>query len=123
MTFYDVMAHSAPHDLVAHEVISGFPLTRYTADLLHANSEKNAITLVFLQLLSEYRDTFIEKKFGYQASELVRQKAAEVIAGTSSAAELDSYCLKNGYNPGSLADIMISGLYIALEEGWEWEKT
>ena len=121
MTFYDVMAYSAPHDLVAREICSGFPLTRYTADLLLASREKNKISGVFLRLLSEYPDTFIAKKYGESASEKVRDNAVKVMKGEMSSAELDSYCHENGYNPGSLADIMISGLYIALGEGWEWE--
>ncbi|OQA57970.1 MAG: ATP:dephospho-CoA triphosphoribosyl transferase [Euryarchaeota archaeon ADurb.Bin294] len=122
MTFFDVMEYSAPHDLVAREITQGFPLTRYTADLLitHQN-EINPISKVFLKLLSEYPDTFIAKKFGVSASELVREKAAQVLAGKIRSAQLDEFCLDNGYNPGSLADIMISGLYVALGEGWEWD--
>ncbi|HQC00687.1 MAG TPA: triphosphoribosyl-dephospho-CoA synthase, partial [Methanospirillum sp.] len=61
------------------------------------------------------------KKFGATASELVRERAAMVVAGKMSSSELDEFCLDNGYNPGSLADIMISGLFVALGEGWEWE--
>ena len=44
-----------------------------------------------------------------------------VLTGKMSSSELDEFCLDNGYNPGSLADIMISGLFVALGEGWEWE--
>ncbi|OQB39156.1 MAG: ATP:dephospho-CoA triphosphoribosyl transferase [Euryarchaeota archaeon ADurb.Bin165] len=122
MTFYDVMDYSSPHDLVAGELTRGFPLTRYTADLLiHYQEERNAISKVFLKLLSEFPDTFIAKKYGATASELVRERAAMVVAGKMSSSELDEFCLDNGYNPGSLADIMISGLFVALGEGWEWE--
>ena len=73
------------------------------------------------EFLSEYPDTFIAKKFGDAASECVRAKAADVRAGRMTTAELDEFCLDHGYNPGSLADIMIAGLYIALGEGWEWD--
>ncbi len=122
MTFFDIMEYSAPHDLVASEITNGFHLTRYTADLLIRNqNEQNPISKVFLSLLSQYPDTFIAKKYGDAASELVREQAARVVAGEISAAALDDFCLENGYNPGSLADIMISGLYIALGEGWEWD--
>lgn len=122
MTFFDVMTYSAPHDLVAREITNGYSLTRYTANLLFACKDKNPISIVFLQLLSEYPDTFIAKKFGQEASDFVRTKAIEVIEGKMSPSELDLFCLEHGYNPGSLADIMISGLYIALEEGWEWDR-
>lgn len=122
MTFFDVMTYSAPHDLVADEIVNGFVLTRYTADLLKICSDKNPISKVFLQLLSEYPDTFIAKKYGLDASVTVQKKAQLVINGKMSPQELDLFCLECGYNPGSLADIMISGLYIALGEGWEWDR-
>ncbi|NLW75782.1 MAG: triphosphoribosyl-dephospho-CoA synthase, partial [Methanomicrobiales archaeon] len=122
MTFFDVMKYSSPHDLVAKEIISGFPLTRYTADLLFSShNDKCQISQVFLTLLSEYPDTFIAKKFGSHASEKVRDMAIMVKKGSMTLEELDNYCLMNGYNPGSLADIMISGIYIALGEGWQWD--
>jgi len=122
MTLFQVLEHSAPHDMVAEEFITGFPLTRYTADLLQQyESESHQISAVFLKLLSEYPDTFIAKKYGMEASLEGKQKASHVLDGTMSAEELDNFCLKNGYNPGSLADIMIAGIYIALGEGWKWD--
>jgi len=122
MTLFQVMEYSSKQDMVAKEFVSGFPLTRYTADLLHSCSQdESPLTTVFLQILSEFPDTFIAKKFGEDVSELIRQRAAEVRAGSMSAKDLDVFCLKNGYNPGSLADIMISGLYIAMGEGWSWD--
>ncbi|MDD1723612.1 MAG: triphosphoribosyl-dephospho-CoA synthase [Methanospirillum sp.] len=122
MTLFEVMKHSSPHDMVAREFISGFPLTRYTADLLYAHREKeHPISHVFLLLLSEYPDTFIAKKYGNEISELVRMKAADVRAGKMEPRVFDEYCIGNGYNPGSLADIMIAGLYVAIGEGWEWD--
>ncbi len=122
MTFFDVMAYSAPHDLVAREIVEGYPITQHTADLLiSVQTAKNPISDVFLTLLSEYPDSFIAKKFGETASELVREKAAHVKAGLMSIRELDEFCLVKGYNPGSLADIMIAGLYVALGDGWRWD--
>lgn len=122
MTFFDVMAYSAPHDLVAREIVEGFLLTRETADLLLSCKDKNPISKVFLELLAKYPDTFIAKKYGEKASEQVRDYAIKVRNGEMTTGELDEFCLENGFNPGSLADIMISGLFIALGEGWEWEQ-
>lgn len=122
MTLFQVMEHSAPYDMVAEEFIAGFPLTRYTADLLRKyESSHHPISTVFLKLLSEYPDTFIAKKFGINAALEVQQKASSVVEGTISIEDLDDFCLEKGYNPGSLADIMIAGIYIALGEGWKWE--
>ena len=122
ITLFQVMEHSAPHDMVAEEFITEFPLTRYTADLLHKHESLcNPISTVFLKLLSEYPDTFIAKKYGMEAALEVKQKASQVFDGTMSAEELDDFCLNNGYNPGSLADIMIAGIFVALGEGWKWD--
>lgn len=123
MTLYDVMAYSAPLDMVAGEWVSGFVLTRKTADLLKEDGRgREAISSVFLWLLAKEPDTFIAKKFGRERAERVRDQAIQVLAGQVSHEEFDEYCLRESINPGSLADIMIAGIYIALGEGWEWDR-
>jgi triphosphoribosyl-dephospho-CoA synthase len=122
MTLFDVMAHSAPQDMVAREWTGGFALTRKTADLLKEDGRgREAVSSVFLWLLAEEPDTFIAKKFGYDRSCQVRDQAIQVLAGQISYSDFDEYCLRESINPGSLADIMIAGLFIALIEGWEWD--
>ncbi len=123
MTLYDVMAYSAPNDMVAGEWVSGFSLTRKTADLLKEDGRgREAISSVFLWLLAKEPDTFIAKKFGKERAERVRDQAIQVLAGQISHDEFDEYCIRESINPGSLADIMIAGIYVALREGWEWDQ-
>lgn len=123
MTLYDVMAYSAPNDMVAREWTSGFALTRRTADLLKEDAGgREAISRVFLSLMAREPDTFIGKKFTLQRSEEVRLLAGKVVSNEMTLQEFDEYCIAEGINPGSLADIMIAGLFVALSEGWEWDR-
>jgi triphosphoribosyl-dephospho-CoA synthase len=123
MTLYDVMAHSAPHDMVAREWTDGFRLTRQTADaLFDHHGTADIIPVIFLDLLSTETDTFIEKKFGTKVAREIRDEALRVKRGELSLEALDDRCIREGINPGSLADIMIAGIYLALTEGWEWDR-
>lgn len=122
ITMYDVMAYSAPHDMVAREWTNGFALTRQAADmLLHGNGGVRAIPAMFLALMAGHPDTFIAKKFDEATAEQVMYKAREVLDGRRGLAEFDEECIRAGINPGSLADICIAGIFTALLEGWKWD--
>lgn len=117
------MVHSAENDMVAREWTNGFMLTRMTADLLKNDGRgRSAISSVFLRLLVHEPDTFIAKKFGYLRACEVQKLACTVTAGEMTLMEFDRYCINEGINPGSLADIMIAGLFVAIGEGWEWDR-
>ena len=123
MTLLDVMQHSAPHDMVAREWTNGFVLTRRGADLLHQIGEgRAAIVEMFLTLLATEPDTFIIKKHGRAVAEEVLFKAREVLDGKKVLDTFDAECIAAGINPGSLADITIAAIYVALTEGWEWDS-
>jgi triphosphoribosyl-dephospho-CoA synthase len=48
-------------------------------------------------------------------------RARDVLDGNVAIETFDAECIIRGINPGSIADIMIAAIYIALGEGWEWE--
>ena len=122
MTLADIMAYSAPRDMVAREWTNGFRLTRRSADLLHAHGHgREAIVKAFLDLLASEPDTFIAKKHGMETAEKTMRCAAEVLDGGRDLAAFDAECIREGINPGSLADITIAGIYVALGEGWQWD--
>lgn len=89
-----------------------------------------AIVYTFLKLLSRHKDTFIETKFDKATAEYVSSRADEILsaweasndAGDFAALlpavqEFDSELLRKRINPGSTADIIIAGLFIALLGG------
>ena len=122
MTLADVMAYSAPRDMVAREWTNGFALTRRCADLLHAHGcGRESVVAAFLDLLASEPDTFIAKKHGEAVAEKTMRAAAEVLDGRRDLAAFDAECVSAGINPGSIADIAIAGIYVALGEGWQWD--
>jgi triphosphoribosyl-dephospho-CoA synthase len=122
LTLLGVMEHSREHDMVAREWTNGFALTGRAAGLLHESGcGRRGVVEAFLRLLSSEIDTFIVKEHGALVADEVRRRAGEVLAGREDLAAFDEDCIARGINPGSLADILIAGIYIALGEGWEWD--
>ena len=122
MTLKDVMAYSAPRDMVCREWENGFSLTRRFADRLIAlNNGARGISPAFIELMADAPDTFIAKKFGELVAEETMSRAAAVCRGELSIVTFDEECINAGINPGSLADIAIAGIYLALTEGWRWD--
>jgi triphosphoribosyl-dephospho-CoA synthase len=123
MTLHDVMHHSSPHDMVAREWVMGFPLTRRAADLLKQYGPgREAIVKTFVTLLATEPDTFIIKKHGIAIAEEVLISAQQVLDGKRTVEDFDADCIMRDINPGSTADIIIAGIYIALGEGWQWDS-
>jgi triphosphoribosyl-dephospho-CoA synthase len=121
MTLYDIMAYSASRDMVAREWTNGFALTRKAADYLEEGAGRQAIVSAFLRLLSEEIDTFVVKKHGTEVAEGTRKEAQKVLEGNRDLEGFDEECLQKGINPGSIADLIIAGIYVALGEGWQWD--
>lgn len=123
ITLLEVMRHSAANDMVAREWVTGFPLTRRGADLLRQfGPGRQAIVNTFLTLLASETDTFIIKKHGTAVAEETLLHAREVLDCKRALVDFDADCIERDINPGSIADILIASLFIALGEGWSWES-
>ncbi|WML68297.1 MAG: hypothetical protein METHP_01907 [Methanoregula sp. SKADARSKE-2] len=123
MTLLDVMEHSAANDMVAREWVTGFPLTRRGADLLEQFGPGRAsIVRMFLSLLASEPDTFIIKKHGVAVARETMEAAWDVLDGRRTPENFDAECIARNINPGSIADITIAAIFIALGEGWSWES-
>jgi len=123
MNLLDIMQHSAANDMVAREWVNGFSLTRRGADLLkELGPGRASIVRTFLTLLATEPDTFIIKKHGLGVAQETMMAARDVLDGRRTVEDLDGECICRGINPGSIADILIAALYIAMGEGWSWES-
>jgi triphosphoribosyl-dephospho-CoA synthase len=123
MTLLDVMQHSAKNDMIAREWVTGFPVTRRGADFLKTlGSGREAIVQAFLALLAQEPDTFIIKEHGTSVAQRVVMQARNVLDGNVSLESFDAECIRDGINPGSIADVMIAAIYLALGEGWQWDS-
>lgn len=113
--------------------------TKYQVLNCSSTGINEAIVYTFLKLLSRHRDTFIQTKFDKDTADYVSFRAGEILSvwesssghmtGDSSdmtrdissllsaAQEFDHELLKKRINPGSTADIVIAGLFIALLGG------
>jgi triphosphoribosyl-dephospho-CoA synthase len=117
------MRHSSANDMVAREWVTGFPLTRRGADLFrHFGPGRQAIVNTFLTLLAAEPDTFIIKKHGLTVAQEVMARARDVLEGMYSLEDFDADCIERDINPGSIADIIIASIFIALGEGWNWDS-
>lgn len=90
-----------------------------------------AVVYTFLKLLSRHRDTFIQTKFDPETADYVSSRAGEILSSWETSGktakdfasilpkvqDFDSELLEKRINPGSTADIIIAGLFIALLGG------
>ena len=108
--------------MIAREWVTGFPLTRRGADLLKTfGNGREAIVQTFLTMLASELDTFIIKEHGIEIAQRTVFQARNVLDGRVPVETFDAECIEKGINPGSIADIVIAAIYIALGEGWEWD--
>jgi len=73
-------------------------------------------------LLSKFLDPLVIAKHGRDIAEYVRERASEVLIsldkGYLKAVEkFDEELIERGINPGSIADLTVVAIYLALKEG------
>jgi triphosphoribosyl-dephospho-CoA synthase len=119
VSLIDVMELSAPYDGVAQEWVGGFTRSFRASELIQRGDGtvlENAASC-FLELLAEEPDTFITKQHDEETAHAVTDRAASVLAGESTPAVFADELVDEEINPGTTADIIASGLFIALERG------
>jgi len=125
------MEMAPKENFIAAELVNGYELSIRGSRLIFDYFERfrdpnKAIVLTFVTFLSELLDPLIIAKKGIKCAEKVRNLARsslEFFKETENFAvfyELDSKILKIGVNPGSVADLVISSIYLSLSEGWIW---
>ncbi len=121
MTMLDVMSLSAKNDMVAREWVDGFRRSFEAADRIttkrRTGTMNDATVLSYLELLAEEPDTFIAKKYDMEKARYVQRLAVDVLERRMTLMELSSRLYVERINPGSTADIIIAGLFIALLNG------
>ncbi|WP_456366228.1 triphosphoribosyl-dephospho-CoA synthase [Thermococcus sp.] len=114
---------SCGRELVFCEWLDDYSLSYKTADrlmkLLGELPFEEAVARTFVELMAKREDTLIARKAGHREAELVRRKAAEVLAGRLKLEELDAFLRERGdlRNPGSLADVVAISLSLLALSG------
>lgn len=121
LTLEDVMAESADVDGLAVEWTEGFPRTFETARRIEERDGPvtEQAARIFLELLAEEVDTFVVTQHDVATAREVRDRAAAVLDGEEDAQDLAAEFVDREINPGTTADIIAGGLFVALENGLE----
>jgi len=121
ITMFDIMQISAKNDMVAREWVDGFRRSFEAAEKIYSKRKfstmNDATVLTYLELLAEEPDTFIAKKYNMDKALYVQGLAIDVLERRMTLEELSRRLFIEKINPGSTADIVIAGLFIALLNG------
>lgn len=120
LTLADVLALGDDEDDVAREWSTGFERSFRTADRIVelAGPISSRAARAHLELLAERPDTLVAKQHGSATAERVRERAEELLDAEVEAVDAFADSLvKKGVNPGTTADIVAAGLFLALERG------
>jgi triphosphoribosyl-dephospho-CoA synthase len=147
VSLYDLMVIAQGYDMIAREWTSGFTRCAECAEMITdgmkgklpglAADINDVIVYTFLSILSRNEDTFIATKSGTETALYVSGLARSIIERIENLhevhkiynsehefdiikpliIEMDRELLQKKINPGSTADIIIAGLFIALLGG------
>lgn len=125
MNVYEWMKLAPKENLIASEILNGYPRSVEGAKfLLDSDGKANdAIVLLYHQMLASYPDTLIISKFGLEKAIEVMKLARKAVEANefNEFRKLDEFLLKNRLNPGTIADLTASSIYLAFLEGWKIE--
>jgi len=121
LTLEAVMERSADRDGIAAEWTGGFEWTFELARVIEGGEGPvtDRAAAAFLALLSRELDTFVITKHDRETAYEVRRRANAVLEGEESVHTFAADLVEREINPGTTADIVAGGLFVALERGLE----
>ncbi|PSP95283.1 triphosphoribosyl-dephospho-CoA synthase [Halobacteriales archaeon QS_4_62_28] len=119
LTLEAIMRRSADIDDIAAEWVGGFERAFDAADRIQATEGPvpDRASTVFIELLAERPDTFIVTRQDSETATDVMHRARAVLDGETDADELAETFMQRDINPGTTADLVAGGLFVALERG------
>jgi triphosphoribosyl-dephospho-CoA synthase len=128
-TLRDVMCLAADHDSVASEYANDFCITLDTAVPAlqtfwkQCTNWEEAVIRLQLRLMSDFPDTLIARKCGMEEAQQSAMRANEVLKADdfkTNLSKLDSWLRLHGNqrNPGTTADLIVAGLFVAMRDGF-----
>lgn len=125
LNVYDWMKLSPKENLIASELLSGYPISLSGANFILSSEHgvNETIVLLYHKLLSEHLDSLIIAKKGLEVAKEVMGLARKAFDSGSfeEFRKLDDFLIKARINPGTIADLVASSIYLALVEGWKVE--
>ncbi len=124
LTLYDAMELGADTDGVSHEWTHGFERAFAVADRIEEvnGGISGRAAQVYLEQLAHEPDTFVVKHHGKKTAESVLVRAQEALQEAKEGnpelvTAFAESLVDDGINPGTTADIIAGGLFVALERG------
>lgn len=119
LTLLDVMALGDSEDDVAREWTGGFERSFTIADRLEelSGALSDRAAAVFCEQLAEHPDTLVSKKHGKEVAREASEAVADALDDKSELEAVAETFTERGVNPGTTADLVAAGLFIALERG------
>lgn len=121
VNLYEWMSAAPKENLIARELISGYPISLEGANfLLQSELETNErVVWLYHSLLAKYPDPLIIAKSDAFTAKRVMELARKALE-SGKFDELDRWLLSQRLNPGTIADLVASSIYLALLEGWRF---
>ena len=119
LTLFDVLAASVERDGVAREWVSRFSRSFEAAERIE-NSDgpvSNRAARAFLELLASEPDTFVATTHDEGTAREATEAARAALRGDADPETLAEQFVEARVNPGTTADLVAAGLFIALERG------
>jgi len=118
INLYEWMKMAPEENLIARELVDGYRISVEGAEfILNYEDAEEAVVELYYHLLSKYPDPLIIAKMGREYAEKVTEWAKKANTDDKRR-ELDEKLLKDNANPGTIADLTASSIYLALAEGW-----
>ncbi|MFC6716969.1 triphosphoribosyl-dephospho-CoA synthase [Natrialbaceae archaeon GCM10025810] len=125
LTLLDVMERSAPADDVAREWTTGFERSFAAAERIAEapGPVPDRAAATFLSLLAERPDTLVVKRSGESVAADATARARELYEANAletAPERVEAFAddlVSRGVNPGTTADLVAAGLFVALERG------
>lgn len=121
LNIYQWMTRAPPKNIIAEELTTGYKHSLRGCELLNGfmeeeNDINSAVVLTYHTLLSELPDPLIISKHGDEVAQEVMEKAGHALEEKSFEA-LDEEFMFRGINPGTIADLVSSSIFLALAGG------
>lgn len=121
LTLYDIMTRSSDHDGIAREWTGHFERTFAIASVI-GDGERSILDRAadaYLEELASEPDTFVAINHGPTVASELTDRAVAVRDGKLDPTVLANDLLADGINPGTTADLLAGGLFVALTRGVE----
>jgi triphosphoribosyl-dephospho-CoA synthase len=119
LTLADVMERSTDRDGIAREWAGAFERTFEAARSIETGEGPipDRAARTFLELLAAEPDTFVATRHDAATAEAASERARAAVDGEIDPEQLAEEFVAEGINPGTTADLIAGGLYVALERG------